>query len=98
MRPTDMLRELGKRLFRDKAASGEVLCMQVLLNQQLRLRNAAGWIVESCGGTVWITQEGDPRDVMLTAGERFTLDRDGKTIVSGIGEAMLAVRPPASWR
>jgi len=103
MRPAHILRELGKRLFRDTGATGEVLRMQVLLNQQLRLRHAAGWVVESCGGTVWITQEGDARDVLLNTGERFTLDRDGKTIVSGIGEAILSVRPPegqspASWR
>ena len=70
--------------------------MQLLQQQQLRLCDAAGWMVESCGGTVWITQEGDSRDVLLNAGERFILDRDGKTLVSGIGEAILAVRPPAS--
>ena len=94
MRPTHILRELGRRLFRDNGANSGAFCTQVLLNQQLRLRNASGWVVESCGGTLWITQEGDARDVLLNTGERFTLDRDGKTIVSGIGGAMLALRPP----
>jgi hypothetical protein len=69
--------------------------MRLLPRQQLRLRDAAGWMVESCGGTVWITQEGDARDIMLVTGERFTLDRNGRTLVSGLDEATLAVRPPS---
>jgi hypothetical protein len=32
---------------------------------------------------------------MLVTGERFTLDRNGRTLVSGLDEATLAVRPPS---
>lgn len=35
-----------------------------------------------CAGTIWITQEGDPRDIFLAAGERFTLDRPGLALIS----------------
>ena len=99
MKPESKLREFWNLFFRDARAGAETLCMHLLPRQQLRLNDAAGWVLESCGGgTLWITQEGDARDVMLKVGERFTLDRDGKTLVSGLGEAILAVRPPAGAR
>jgi hypothetical protein len=101
---TDAVRGLRSLFFRDARAEAELLCLHLLPRQQLRLRDSAGWVVECCRGTVWITQERDARDVMLRPGERFTLDRDGTTLVSGLsgGEAVMAVRPPraarAPWR
>lgn len=35
-----------------------------------------------CAGTIWITQEGDPRDIFLAAGERFTFDRPSLALIS----------------
>ena len=32
-------------------------------------------------GTVWLTLEKDPRDVVLFAGQRFRIDRPGRTVV-----------------
>lgn len=42
-------------------------------------------------GRVWITQERDVRDVMLTLGQSFTLDRDGTTIVEALSDAEIAL-------
>lgn len=47
----------------------------------LRLRESAGTTVTAFGGTVWITEEGSPGDVLLTPGERFTLARPGLALV-----------------
>ena len=47
----------------------------------LRLRERAGTTVTAFGGTVWITEEGSPGDVLLTPGERFTLARPGLALV-----------------
>ena len=46
-------------------------------------------------GSVWITQEHDPRDVLLTAGESFVLDRDGTTIVEALHDAEIALDAPS---
>ena len=35
-------------------------------------------------GSLWITQDNDLRDVMLTAGERFMPDRAGKVLVNAL--------------
>ena len=46
-------------------------------------------------GSVWITQEHDPRDVLLSAGESFVLDRDGTTIVEALHHAEVALDAPS---
>ena len=42
-------------------------------------------------GTVWITQEHDPRDVMLQPGESFTLDRNGTAIIEALADTEVAL-------
>ena len=46
-------------------------------------------------GSVWITQERDPRDVLLRPGQSFTLDRDGTTIVEALIDAEIALDAPS---
>jgi hypothetical protein len=38
-------------------------------------------------GTLWITQEDDPSDVVLERGESFQLDRDGLALLLACGGA-----------
>jgi hypothetical protein len=49
--------------------------------ESLRLRDAVGCTVTCCAGTVWITQQGDLRDIFLAAGQRFTFDRPGLALI-----------------
>ena len=42
-------------------------------------------------GSVWITQEHDPRDVMLRPGQSFTLDRNGTAIIEALADAEVAL-------
>ena len=58
--------------------------VRLATGRSLRVRDAAGRTVTCCAGTVWITQEGDLRDVILQAGERFTLDRPGVAIICAL--------------
>jgi hypothetical protein len=49
-------------------------------------------------GTLWLTQEGDPHDHLLKAGQSFTLDQPGTVLVQGLpcGKALICetVREP----
>ncbi len=57
----------------------------------LRLRDASGLVLHVWSGEVWITQEGDPRDIVLREGDQFTLDRPGLALVQVLDQADLFV-------
>jgi len=53
-------------------------------NGTLRLENAAGIVVEVTGGQVWLTQERDPRDYFLGAGDWLRIDRADTVVISAL--------------
>ncbi|MGE5339386.1 MAG: DUF2917 domain-containing protein [Gemmatimonadota bacterium] len=57
----------------------------------LRLNDVDGRNVAVCSGTVWITQDRDPRDVFVGPGETFRIDRPGLVLVQAIDDASLLV-------
>jgi hypothetical protein len=59
--------------------------------QHVNMQDASGWTVKALAGSVWITQEGDNRDIALNPGESFTVERDGSTLVSPFGNARICV-------
>ena len=65
--------------------------------QPLVLANAQGTIVAVDCGSVWITQERDPRDVVLLRGMRFEIDRPGRTIVAAETPSTLRLLVPQSF-
>ena len=40
-------------------------------------------------GTLWVTQEGDPQDYVLSAGERFVANRHGSVVVEALTDAAM---------
>ena len=67
----------------------------------LTLSDAAGREVTCLTGTVWLTMEGDPRDVVLEAGASFVIDRDGLTILAAQAPSEVTVsvpNQPRGWR
>jgi hypothetical protein len=54
------------------------------------VRGGMGQTIVCDSGTVWVTQDGDPRDVILSAGRSFTIDR--------IGTALMQAFEPSSIR
>lgn len=56
------------------------------------VNNAAGWTVRALEGSVWITQDGDIRDVVIGAGQTFVLDRNVTALLSAFGNARVSLR------
>jgi hypothetical protein len=58
----------------------------------LDINDGEGLTVQCLEGAVWITQANDPRDIVLTAGQSFTLDKAGLALVcAASGPAEVAV-------
>ena len=61
----------------------------------LTLADRAGDRIDCLHGRLWITQDGDPRDIVLDAGASFELDRPGLAIVSALTDARLRLHRAA---
>jgi uncharacterized protein (AIM24 family) len=57
----------------------------------LRLNVIGGRVVAVFNGLVWITQEGDPRDVLVASGESFAIDRPGVVLLEAFESTVLTV-------
>ncbi len=53
--------------------------------QILRLRDGAGSTICAREGSVWITEEKLPRDIVLEAGSCYRLRRPGLAVVHALG-------------
>jgi hypothetical protein len=42
-------------------------------------------------GTLWLTQEGDPHDVVLRTGDNFVVESDGATVVEAQDAALFCI-------
>ena len=54
-------------------------------HQTLRLRDSAGSTVCAVEGSVWITEENQPRDIVLEPGSCYQLRHPGLAIVNPLG-------------
>lgn len=57
----------------------------------LRLPDAAGVQIVCQGGTLWITLEGDPRDVVLEAGGRFAPTEHRRALIAAMVPSSLSM-------
>ena len=60
------------------------------------LPDAAGVGIECRSGSVWVTLDNDPRDIVLAAGERFTGGEHRRALVSALEPACIAVSDSTS--
>ena len=76
----------------------------ISLNQgQLRrVQDAKGLCVQCLRGTLWLTQESDPRDVILEAGDTFTIERNGASYLQALSDSSFLLlrrcEPPETVR
>src|SRR5688572_26852368 len=52
----------------------------------LELCDARGSTLQVARGTVWVTQQDDRSDVVLTAGDAWTIEQYGRTVVEARGD------------
>jgi len=64
----------------------------------LLLVNAQRTIIAVERGCVWVTLESDPRDIILSEGMRFEIDRPGRTIVAAEVASSLRLLSPVTRR
>jgi hypothetical protein len=72
---------------RNRAASGTCAgdVLELAGQQHLQLADAEGCTVTVLSGELWITQDGDVRDIVLARGEEHVLDRDSPALLSSLG-------------
>ena len=86
--------------------SGYTIVWNLASGELVKLDGARGTTLRVTRGTLWLTQEHDTRDFVLTAGDVYTIDRGGLTLVEAQSSASVcvmshyveAVRVPRSGR
>src|SRR5262245_18516087 len=59
--------------------------------EYVKLDGARGTTLRVTRGTLWITQEGDTRDIVLAPGDSFAIDRGGVTLLEAQGNSTVCV-------
>lgn len=65
--------------------------LQLARGQLVRLEDAAGHVVRSHDGAVWITEDGQPRDIVLREGESYRLTGDALVLVHALRDSRVSV-------
>jgi hypothetical protein len=60
-------------------------------DELVKLDGARGTTLRVTRGTLWLTLEHDTRDVVLEAGDTFTIDRGGLTLIEAQSSATVCV-------
>ena len=58
-----------------------------------RIEGGKGLQITAIDGVVWVTQANDDRDIILSRGQSFILDRKGLAVVYAMKEAAILVSP-----
>ena len=61
----------------------------------LQLDDAQGTVIALESGCLWVTMENDTRDIILTPGMRFEVDRGGRTIVAAEEDSRFGLLEPS---
>ena len=67
--------------------------VQIAARSIHRIEGGKGLQVTAVQGVVWVTQADDPRDVILSRGQSFILDRKGLAVAYALKDAAIVVGP-----
>ena len=65
--------------------------LQLKASQTLGVREAQGARVVCDQGILWLTQEGDSRDIFLRAGEEWVIELNGLVLIQALDEAAIKI-------
>ena len=71
--------------------TGYTKVWELARNEIVRLDGARGTTLRVTSGGLWITLENDKRDIVLTAGDSYTIDRGGLTLVEAQDQSTVCV-------
>ena len=70
---------------------------EIARDKILEIKQALGVTIECLDGSVWITLDGNMRDVILDAGQSFCVDRMQRTLIQALATARVRlIHPPCS--
>jgi Protein of unknown function (DUF2917) len=67
---------------------------QLAKGSLLTLRDAQGRGVAVFSGSLWVTQEGDARDIVVHTGDSVRFDRGGLVVIEALADARLLLLDP----
>ena len=67
--------------------------MKLQRGELVRIGAGAGTTLMAHGGTVWLTEQANPRDVLLQPGETFRLAGTGLVLVEALSDAAISFDP-----
>ena len=73
------------------ACDGYTKVWELSAGELIGLDGGRGTTLRVTRGMLWLTFEGDTRDVVLEAGDVFTVDRGGLTLIEAQGNATVCV-------
>ena len=65
--------------------------LRLARGQTLKMVDAQGSTIECSEGTLWITEEQMPKDVVIGPGDAYRLRNNGLALVHAFGDATLAL-------
>lgn len=63
-----------------------------------RIHRGLGRRIEALNGCLWVTIDNDLRDIFVAAGDGFTIDRDGDTLLSALADSSFVLLAPTAWK
>jgi hypothetical protein len=63
-------------------------------NKIMEIKQALDTTIECLAGSIWITLDGDRRDVILSAGQDFKVDRKQRTLIQALDTASVRLIQP----
>ena len=78
------------------SCAGYTKTLDLAARQLLRLDDARGTTLRVTRGTLWVTQDQDVNDIVLTAGDVWTVERPGLTLAEAQDRAHVCLVGPGA--